>query len=197
MSRLQRAVEIVSLLSSLGHRCALVGGFAVSARARERFTKDLDLAVGVASDAEAEALALAMQRHGLRLQAVIEQQATGRLATLRFLDPAVDPREPTVDILCASSGIEPEIVAAATRIVVLPGLSLPVASLPHLIAMKVLSASETRPQDHADLRALLPRATGADLEAARGAVRLIVQRGFHRQRDLVADLERWIVGQRP
>lgn len=79
----------------------------------------------------------------------------------------------------------------------LPGLPLPVASLSHLIAMKVLSASETRPQDHADLQALLARATAADLEAARGAVRLIVPRGFHRQRDLVADLDRWIVSQRP
>lgn len=112
MSRLKRAVEIVSLLASLGHRGALVGGFAVSARAKARFTKDLDLAVGVASDTEAEALALSLQRHGLRLQAVIEQQATGRLATLRFIDPSVDLREPTVGILCASSGIEPEVVAA-------------------------------------------------------------------------------------
>jgi hypothetical protein len=192
MRRLQRAAELVAILSALGHRSALVGGLAVSARARERFTKDMDFAVETATDAEAETLAIGLQRRGLRLHTIIEQEATGRLATMRFLDPSIDPTDPTIDLLCASSGIEPEIVANATITEVLPGLALPVACLPHLIAMKTLSVSEVRGQDQSDLRALLSRASPAELQAARVAAALIEQRGFHRNRDLVSDLDRWI-----
>ena len=105
MTRLLRVVQIVQIVRELGHRCALVGGLAVSARARERFTKDIDFAVAVASDAEAEALALAMQRRGFRLRVVIEQEARGLVATLRFVDPTLDTEEPTIDLLFASSGI--------------------------------------------------------------------------------------------
>ncbi len=37
-------------LAGLGYSAALVGGLAVSARSRERFTRDIDFAVAVASD---------------------------------------------------------------------------------------------------------------------------------------------------
>jgi|GEM_PF-1826033 len=45
---------------------------------------------------------------------------------------------------------------------------------------------ETRPQDLADLRALWAVATEADMIAARDAARLISERGFDRDRDLLA-----------
>lgn len=41
-------------LNRLGLHWALVGGFAVSARAEPRFTRDIDIAVAVANDGAAE-----------------------------------------------------------------------------------------------------------------------------------------------
>jgi hypothetical protein len=190
--RLLRVVQVLQILQDLGYRAALVGGLAVSARARERFTKDIDFAVAVDSDADAEMLALAVQRRGFRLVAVIEQEAKGVIATLRLVDPTLDDEDPTVDLLCASSGIEREIVRAARPLILAPGIRVHVACLGHLLAMKVLSVSDSRDQDRADLRALLEVATHRDLEDAREAAALIVARGFHRGRDLSDDLERLI-----
>lgn len=55
----------------------------------------------------------------------------------------------------------------------------------HLIAMKIRSEDEkTRPSDRQDLLALLSDATLETLDEARHALRLIEERGFHRNRDL-------------
>ena len=59
------------------------------------------------------------------------------------------------DLLFASSGVEPEIVEAADDVEVLPGLVLPVATIGHLILMKLLARDDRcRPNDADDLRAL-------------------------------------------
>lgn len=72
----------------------------------------------------------------------------------------------------------------------MPGLVVPVASTGHLIALKLLARDDdTRPQDHADLRALAAGATAEDVAAARTAVDLITERGFDRGRDLPALLD--------
>jgi hypothetical protein len=69
-----------------------------------------------------------------------------------------------VDLLFASSGIEPEIAAAADALDVVPGLAVPTARMGHLIALKVLARDDrTRPQDRVDLPALLQRADAAAL----------------------------------
>lgn len=94
-----------------------------------------------------------------------------------------------MDLLFASSGIESDVVAAATRLKVLPQLTAPVATTGHLIALKVLAG---RNQDLTDLEALLPAASPADLDVARSAVRLIRARGFNREQDVVADLDKLI-----
>jgi hypothetical protein len=95
--------------------------------------------------------------------------------------------------LFASSGIEGEVVAAATRLEVLPQLTAPVATTGHLIALKVLAG---RNQDLTDLESLLPSASVADLDAARSAVKLIQARGFNREQDVVADLDKLIADMR-
>lgn len=64
---------------------ALVDGLAVSARSEPRFTRDVALAVSVGSDADAEALVRRLVGSGYRVAAQIEQEATGRLATVRLL----------------------------------------------------------------------------------------------------------------
>jgi nucleotidyltransferase AbiEii toxin of type IV toxin-antitoxin system len=94
------------------------------------------------------------------------------------------------DLLFASSGIEPEVVAAADRIEVVPGFTVPVARLGHLIALKVLARDDrTRPQDRVDLAALLTQADAAALGEAREALTLVARRGFQRGRDLLAGLD--------
>lgn len=191
MERSRLIQSVVDLAEKNRHRAALVGGVAVSLRARERFTKDIDFAVAVASDAEAEALCLAFQRAGYLLAQVLEQSTKGVIATLRFTVPG-GRTEPELDLLFASSGIEPEVVAAAERLEITPGLVVPVARLHHLIAMKVLSESDVRENDRSDLRALVNVATDRDLELARDAVRLIHERGFARDKDLVDVLSAFV-----
>ena len=169
---------------------ALIGGLAVSARTEPRFTRDADLAVAVVDDAEAEALVHRLRGQDYRVESVVEQKAVGRLATVRLVRPT-GPRAPVVDLLFASSGIETEVVTEAEVFELLPRLSMRVATTGHLIALKVLSRDDlNRPQDLADLRALLRVATEADLNRARRALALIAARGFHRGRDLIADMNR-------
>jgi predicted nucleotidyltransferase len=187
---LQFAQETVAELRARGAKFAIVGGFAVSVRAEPRFTRDIDFAISVASDAAAEALTQALQSAGYQAFAIVEHETARRLATVR-LRRAGGGGEPLVaDLIFASSGIEPELVEAAT-LETIPGIgSLPVATCGHLIALKLLSRNDQeRPNDAADLAALLGVASADDLEEARRATRLIAARGFNRGRDLPALLE--------
>ncbi len=169
---------------------ALVGGLAVSARTEPRFTRDADLAVAVGGDAEAEALIHRLRQLDYRVRSIVEQEAVGRLATVR-LACSPEPHPPVIDLLFASSGIETEVAREAQVLELLPGVSLPVATTGHLIALKVLSRDDTtRPQDLVDLRALLRVAPDDELVLARRALTLIAARGYHRGRDLLADLDR-------
>jgi len=193
MSLIERAADVVDALHRLGSGFALVGGLAVSVRSRERFTRDVDFVLAVSSDAEAEGTVLELQRAGYRLLRVIEHEATGALAIARFAHPADRPgRDPSVDLVFASTGIESEIVAAATDIEVVPGLQVPVASTGHLIAMKVLSERIGRERDRDDLRALVDAVDEDGVAVARAAVSLIEERGFHRGKDLGAILESFL-----
>jgi hypothetical protein len=191
LSRAEAALRrIVSDLLDLGRRFALVGGLAVSARTEPRLTRDADLAVLVADDRDAEALGRDLQGRGWRVVAAIEQDVAGRLATVRLTPAGGDVLGTVVDLLFASSGIEPEIVAAADRIEAVPGFSVPVARLGHLIALKVLARDDrTRPHDRVDLAALLSRADALAMAEARESLALVTRRGFHRGRDLPAALD--------
>jgi hypothetical protein len=176
-------------LMNAGVTFALVGGMAVSVRTEPRFTRDADLVVAVATDAAAEALIHTLRGFGYAVGTIVEQEAVGRLATVRLALTA-GRRAPVIDLLFASSGIEPEIVAAAEVVDLLPGLSMPVARTEHLIALKVLSRDDVRrPQDLVDLRALLRVASDEERQRARHALALIAARGYHRGRDLIADMD--------
>lgn len=189
MDRRNRAAEIIELIQELGYECALIGGLAVSVRARERFTRDVDLAVAVSSDREAEGLTFALQGKHFRLLAVMESKVSGYLATARFAHPDdKSGEEPTVDLLFATTGVEHEVVAGATPVEVVPDCVIPVARLSHLIAMKTLSEREGRERDRDDLLALLSSATSEDIQEARALLELIEMRGFHRGKDLQARL---------
>lgn len=169
---------------------ALVGGLAVSAWAEPRTTRDVDLAVAVEDDSQAEEVAFAMRLRGYEVVTVLDHLPTGRLGTIRLRTPG--PLPVLTDLLFASSGIEPEIVAAAQRRTIVAGLEGPVACPGHLVAMKLLARNAERFQDSADLQVLRPVLDATDVELARTAVRLIAARGFHRDRDLTADLEAYL-----
>ncbi|MEO7625434.1 MAG: nucleotidyl transferase AbiEii/AbiGii toxin family protein [Nocardioides sp.] len=177
-------------LDEVGARWAMIGGLAVSARATPRFTKDVDFAVAVADDNASEALIHQLRDRGYTPQEIVEHEYLERLSTVRLV---AEPLGVAVDLLFASSGIEEEIVAAASSVEILPGLQVSVASTGHLIALKVLAR---RGQDLTDLDALLASASERDFVLAREAVALIAARGFHRGQDVVADLEQVIAAAR-
>ena len=90
------------------------------------------------------------------------------------------------ELLFASSGVESEIVEATDDVEVLPGPVLPVATIGHLIVMKLLARDDRRrPNDADDLRSLAAEATPADWEQALQAALLVHERGSGRERDLV------------
>ena len=199
LSRLEAVLRHAARdLDDLGRRWALIGALAVSARAEPRFTRDIDLVVAVSSDDDAERLVRELQGRGYRVQAIVEQEATRRLASARLMPAEEDEAGVVLDTLFASSGIESEIVSEAETLEVLPELWIPVATTGHLIALKILARDDrTRPQDRVDLVALVSAATPVEVEQARAATGLIVLRGFHRGRDLRADLEQFLAAQRP
>ena len=170
-----------------------MGGLAVSVRTEPRTTRDVDVAVAVTDDRQAEALVRELRSNGYSLQAAVEQVETGRFATARLEPPGASPLGTVVDLLFATSGIEPEVCERADRLEILAGVWAPVASVGDLIAMKLLSRDDaTRPQDAQDLRALLVAAGVDDLAIARGAVAQIESRGFARGRDLTQHLRQAI-----
>jgi predicted nucleotidyltransferase len=198
MNRLQDALAgIGALLDQKEFGWALIGGLAVSIRAEPRFTRDVDLAVAVEHDAEAERLVGDLRVQGYDILETVEQEATGRFATARLSPPDEDSAGVVVDLLFASSGIEQEIVASAEVIEALPGLNVPVAGLPELIALKLLARDdENRPQDASDLVVLSALATADDFASARRLVYLIEERNFNRGRDLSSELDRLAGGSR-
>ncbi len=167
---------------------ALVGGLAVSARTEPRFTRDIDLAVATATDTAAEDLIRALIQDGWAVEAISEQEAVDRLATVRLRPPDRVGTAAVIDLLFASSGIEPELIGDAEPFEVLPDVVVPVATVAGLIVLKTLAAGPARPQDEVDLAALTAVATDEDRERARALATLVVERGYHRERDLIAEL---------
>jgi hypothetical protein len=175
-------------MAELQRPFALVGGLAVSLRAEPRFTRDADLVVSVGADKDAELTVNALLARGYGVEAVVEQTALGRLATARLRSRVTGGV--IVDLLFASSGIEPEITAAAEVLTVARGLTMPVARTGHLIALKLLSSDpDLRRQDLIDLGELKVIASDDDWLLAAAACEMIIQRGFHRNRNLLGLLE--------
>lgn len=180
----EAATRAASDLGEVGARFALVGGLAVSVWGEPRYTRDVDLAVGVRGDEEAERVIRELATRGYEIVTIIEQTKTNRLATARLR--RAEERSVLIDLLFASSGIEPELAAAAVEID-----GVPVGTVGHLIALKVLSESEKRLQDRIDIQELAKVATNGDWHTAEAMVRLIKDRGFHRGRALMTRLRRW------
>jgi hypothetical protein len=170
-------------LLTRGRAHALVGGLALAARGEPRFTRDVDLAVGVTDDTDAEALVFELRQAGYRPIATVEHETAKRLATVRM----GSPEGPIVDLLFASSGIEPEVIARATTLDVPDVGPVRVTRAEELLSLKILSMTKRRRQDRVDALKLLEVAK-IDLSDVRQNLALITKRGFHRDQDLEAKL---------
>lgn len=95
-------------------------------------------------------------------------------------------QSPFIDLLFSHCGIEKETISAATPTEPFPGVIAPTATVPHLLAMKVLSESDRRLQDRIDLQNLIAVATQDDLSIVPGLLDLIDERGFANGKDLHA-----------
>ncbi len=182
---------VVAHLNELGVKYAVVGGIAVSFRSVVRTTNDLDLAVVVNDDIEAESIIRSLIGLGYRAEMILESEVAGRLATVRMISKG--EREIFVDLLFASSGIEQEIVENSYPIEIFRALTVPVASRSALIALKVLSANpKTRSKDIIDLQNLIESSDPDEIAIAHNLLDLITKRGYDRNKDLQADLKRYI-----
>ena len=161
----------------------------MSARTEPRFTRDVDLAVAAADDSDAESLVHDLAALGYRIVATVEQEGKGRLAAVRLLSPGEKETGVVVDLLFASSGIEPDLVTSAEPLEVFPGVVVPVARLGHLLALKALSTDPRRPQDAVDIAALLRAANAEDCRLAQQAASWIDERGFGRGKNVRAELD--------
>ncbi len=169
----------------------MVGGIAVSLRTIERFTKDVDIAISVETSSAAEMVVSSFRSAGFLIAYYLEKEDDGSLMTVRLTTGG--EVELFIDLLFATSGIEREVIADATEMEPFPGIKVKLAKTPSLIAMKVLSADwKTRPQDVLDIQQLLEVADSNDLATSRHLLDLITERGYHRNKDLQKDLDRYI-----
>jgi predicted nucleotidyltransferase len=172
--------DIARRLRARGIAFALVGGLGVSVRAEVRFTRDVDLAIAVADDSSLEALVRDLRAGGYETVAVVEHEVRQRLATVRLQSSSGVP----IGLIAGSCGIEDDVVARAT-LVDFPGAgAVPVATPEDLLAMKVLAMTDQRLQDRLDAMSLVLTNPNLDLGAVRDALRLITERGYHRDQHL-------------
>lgn len=191
MIHLQAAlIRLDADLRALRLPWALLGGLAVSVHSEPRTTRDLDVAIAVSGDPQAERIIISLRNRGYReypLGALLERKDMDRMAGARLLAPGEDDQGLVVDLLFASSGVEPEIVAMAQVLEVFPGVAVPVILPGHLLALKVLAG---RPKDLEDARGLLRTMDQGEIQRSRETLVLIDKRGFHRGKDLLVDLAR-------
>lgn len=149
------------------------------------------MAVVAIDDRAVERIVAALRTLGYEVETILEDRESRAMATVRLRCPAKGGTSFLLDLLVRTSGIEREIVEQAQELRFGPRLRLRAARVGHLLAMKVLAARESRPNDAADLIRLLQNATPADLDLARTSIQLMKQRGYWRDKDLAADFERY------
>ena len=164
-----RNLEVLDALTRAGIGYVVVGGVAVILRGHIRATVDLDLAIDLSTDNVSTALTV-LQELGLRPRLPV--------AAEQFADPATrrawveernlvaftlhDPDDPLREVdLLATTAVPYADLAASADWIPVGGVQVPVASTPHLVAMK---QSSGRAQDVADIAALSALAEGATVD---------------------------------
>lgn len=180
--------EINKVLTNGEIKFCLVGGLAVSVRAFERTTKDIDFALAVANEQEAEKIVKYFITSGFKLETLLENKFNHSISTVRLKDFA--DTSYFIDLIFAASGIEQEVVAQSTEVEVLPDFYLPVATIPGLVVMKLISFDpEIRPTDGVDLNNLISAMSKSDEVKIRELIDLVNKRGYNRGKDLGKSLD--------
>ena len=153
-------LSLFALLNARQVRYVLVGGLAVVLHGIDRITADIDLALDLGAESVGETVK-ALLDAGLRPMLPVDAMQLADPAIRRvwheqrgmqvfsFWDPTHS--RPSIDIFVESPIAFDELWRDAAEIC-LDGIALHVASVPHLIALKRISA---RPQDLADIERLL------------------------------------------
>ena len=163
-------LSLFALLSARQVRYVLVGGLAVVLHGIDRITADIDLALDLSADSVYEAVT-ALQGAGYRPMLPVDARQLADPAVRRvwreergmqvfsFWDPTHS--RPSIDIFVESPIAFVDLWRDSIE-VPLDGVTLRVASIRHLIALKRIAG---RPQDLADIEqllTLLPRPAGQD-----------------------------------
>lgn len=152
--------RVFSALNDAGVDYVVVGGVAVVLQGHARLTVDLDLIVDLAAEPASRAIdvllglgflpRLPVDAHDFADQAVRLQWVRERNLQVFSLYHPDDPLQ-EVDLF-ASHPIPFDELAAAADVVDLGGVRVPVAAIPHLVALKRAAG---RPRDLEDVDALL------------------------------------------
>ena len=193
-SNLQKLLlKLTSALNTRQVNFCLIGGFAVALRGEPRLTRDIDIAVAIESDKEVENLISSLRSSGFFLDTLLEHQSSGRISTVRLLNTEQDIGGIYADLLFCSSGIEKETVLHATIEEVFPNIKMKVASIPYLIAMKVLAYEpKLRSRDKDDAIGLIKEASQEEIKTTFELLEKITVNGFNRGKDLKSDFSSFL-----
>lgn len=164
---------------------AVIGGVAVTLRAAPRYTQDIDLLVWTTTSQwptlveRAAAFGITPRRDDIlefaeRTRVLLLQHATGV----------------AVDVSCGVLTFEEHVTRDATTVSV-GTLQVQLATPEHLLVLKSIAA---RPQDHADMYAIVRTCRDLDLEASRATVVEFAQ--ALDTPELVRDFDRIVAGAR-
>ena len=167
---------------------ALVGALAVSIHTEPRTTRDIDIAFAIKSKDDQENLIHYLLKRGYgNRQELMHVNPVWKLGVRLHISQETECSVP-LDLLFSSSGIEDEVVQNAIKIEVFPAVIVPIASLPHTLAMKILSQNDgDRLRDKIDIQMLLAKATSKEIKSTEDALALIQERGFNRGKNLLIE----------
>jgi predicted nucleotidyltransferase len=182
--------KVTEDLNATKRSWCLIGALAVSVYSEPRTTRDIDIAIALDDRSEQDSFVEVLIAAGYRSHQVLMHVEPVQRLGHRIVLEGSHGMTVAIDLLFSSSGIETEVVREAVTIEILPDLEVPVASRPHLLAMKVLSRNDSdRVRDDLDLQGLLAEASPVDIEAAKTALKMITSRGYNRGKDLEAEFE--------
>jgi len=186
---LNQLKKVATDLNEFNVPWALVGALACSIYTQPRTTRDIDVSIAC-NDDTLEVLLRSLETRGYGKPSLLLHVHPTRRLGYRLGTPNEGSGSVPVDLLCSSSGIEPEIIQDAILVEVVPRVIVPIAAFHHILAMKILSENDgDRIQDRADVRQLIKRATPEEIESAQEALKLIELRGFNRNKNLLDELE--------
>ncbi len=128
---------------------ALIGGFAVSARAKPRATRDIDFLIEAEPDFYTDTLPNLLKKTDYTFKIFISSFEDPLHKLIRIYDKE---RNEVVDLIPVFWNWQSAIIENADNIEVSRGISIPIAKAEDLIVMKLKAGG---PQDLVDVRALL------------------------------------------